>query len=70
MTVGFAKQSSYAGLRNKALKYSFIVTITYAITVEAVQLLSDGRSFEIGDMVANVSGCFAGYLLFIAIYKW
>lgn len=70
MVVGFSKQSTYRLLRNKALKYSFTITITYALSIEAVQLFSEGRSFEIGDMVANVSGCIVGYLLFIGIYKW
>ena len=70
MVVGFSKQSTYAVLRNKALLYSFIITVTYAVCIEVVQLFSEGRSFEIGDMIANVSGCFGGYLLFLAIYKW
>ena len=70
MIVGFTKQSTYPMLRNKALKYSFIVTVTYAVSIEAVQLLSEGRLFEIGDMIANVSGCFGGFILFIVIYKW
>lgn len=70
MIIGFTKQHTYRALHNKALKYSFIITIAYAVSIEAVQLLSGGRSFEIGDMVANVSGCFVGYSLFIAIYKW
>ena len=70
MIVGFTKQSTYVALRNKALRYSFIITVTYAIGIETVQLFSRGRSFEVGDMIANVSGCFGGYLLFLAIYKW
>ena len=70
MVVGFSKQRTYVPLHNKAVRYSFIITLTYATSIEAVQLLSDGRSFEVGDMIANVSGCFVGYLLFIAIYKW
>ena len=69
MAVGFSKQRTYAILHNKALQYSFIITLAYAVSIEAVQILSDGRSFEIGDMIANISGCFAGYLLFLVIYK-
>ncbi len=69
MNVGFAKQSSYPWLRNKAFLYTFILSIAYATIVEVMQLFSEGRSFEISDMVANISGCFAGFLFLFAIYK-
>ena len=69
MVVGFIKQSVYPGLRNKALLYSFVLTISYAILIEALQVFSPDRMFEVGDMGANVSGCFAGFLFFFALYK-
>lgn len=70
MVIGLIKQSAYPALRNKALRYSLILSISYAIMIETLQLLSSGRSFEIPDMLANVGGCFVGFLLFIALYKW
>ena len=70
MIVGFSKQSAYPLLRNKALSYAFILSISYAILVEGLQLLSLDRMFEMLDMVANISGVFAGFLLFFALYKW
>ena len=70
MIVGFSKQSAYPLLRNKALPYAFILAISYAILVEGLQLLSLDRMFEMLDMVANIGGVFAGFLLFFALYKW
>lgn len=70
MIVGFTKQSAYPSLRNKALRYSLIISATYAIAIEGAQLLSAERSFELADMAANLIGCFAGILVFFAIYRW
>lgn len=70
IVVGFIKQSAYPALRNKALLYSFLVSISYAILVEVLQLFSPARMFEIMDMTANISGVFGGFLLFFALYKW
>ena len=70
MIVGFSKQSAYPLLRNKALPYAFILSISYAILVEGLQLLSLDRMFEMLDMVANIGGVLAGFLLFFALYKW
>ncbi len=69
MIVGFIKQSAYSALRNKALPYAFILSISYAILVEALQLFSPERMFEILDMIANLSGVFAGFILFFVLYK-
>ena len=69
MVVGFTKQSTYSGLRNKALNYAFIVTAIYAVSIEVVQLFSKDRAFELEDMLANLAGCFIGFSLFFAIYK-
>ncbi len=69
MIIGFIKQSAYPALRNKALQYAFILSISYAILVEALQLLSPERVFDIIDMVANISGVFGGFLLLFALYK-
>ncbi len=69
MVVGFIKQSAYSSLRSKALLYAFILSISYAISVEVLQLFSPERMFEIPDMLANVSGVVAGFLFFFALYK-
>ncbi len=69
MVVGFIKQSAYPALRNKALPYAFILSISYAIAVEVMQLLSPERMFEILDMMANISGVFGGFILFFVLYK-
>ena len=69
MIVGFVKQAACPRLRNKALPYAFILSISYAILVEGLQLLSLDRMFEMLDMVANISGVFAGFLLFFVLYK-
>lgn len=69
MVVGFVKQFTYPTLRNKALPYAFILTISYAILVEVLQIFSPARMFEGLDMAANISGVFAGFLLFFVLYK-
>lgn len=70
MIVGFTKQFAYPRLRNKAQQYSLIIALPYAAFIEIVQLFSEGRSFEISDMLANLSGCLVGFFLFFVIYKW
>jgi VanZ family protein len=69
MIVGFIKQGAYPALRNKALPYAFMLTISYAILVEVLQLFSSERVFELLDMAANISGVFAGFLSFFVLYK-
>ena len=70
MVVGFIKQATFPTLRNRALQYSLIVSVSYAMLVELAQLLSVERSFEFEDMAANLTGCFVGILFFFVLYKW
>nr|WKN40155.1 VanZ family protein [Tunicatimonas sp. TK19036] len=70
MIIGFAKQTRYLGLRNKAAKYALILSITYASVLESTQVFSEGRTIDAYDAIANTIGCVSGYGLFFALYKW
>ena len=70
MVVGFLKQSTYPILRNNAIRSALILSVAYATSIEIIQFLADGRTFDFYDAVANVSGCIVGYAAFLAIYRW
>ncbi len=69
MIVGFTKQSTFYKLRNNAVIFGLIISITYALFLELGQLLVSGRMVEMLDAIANVLGCLSGYAVFYAIYK-
>lgn len=70
MVIGFSKQTVYRKLRNKAARYALVLSIAYASLLEFGQIFSDGRMVDGYDAIANTTGCFIGYGLFFAIYKW
>ncbi|MEQ9441610.1 MAG: VanZ family protein [Cyclobacteriaceae bacterium] len=70
MIIGFAKQTTYPGLRNKAAHYALIIAIAYASILEGSQIFSEGRTIDAYDAIANTIGCCAGYGLFFVLYKW
>jgi VanZ family protein len=69
MIIGFTKQHTFALLRSRPVKYALLISITYALMLEAGQLLVSGRMVELYDATANVSGCLIGYGLFYLVYK-
>jgi VanZ family protein len=69
MIVGFAKQNTFTPLRSHPVKYALLISIAYALILEAGQLLVSGRMVEVYDAVANVSGCLVGYGIFYVVYK-
>ena len=69
MIIGFTKQHTFASLRSGSVKYALLVSIAYALMLEAGQLLVSGRMVELYDATANVSGCLLGYGLFYVVYK-
>lgn len=69
MIIGFTKQYTYRSLRFSAVKHSLLVSISYGILLETIQMFSPGRSLEIYDYIANTIGCFTGYGIFYIIYR-
>ncbi|WKN40853.1 VanZ family protein [Tunicatimonas pelagia] len=69
MAIGFAKQRTYYGLRNKAATYALIVSVGYASILESTQIFSEGRTIDMYDAIANTVGCVAGYGMFFVIYR-
>ena len=69
MIVGFTKQHTFPLLRSGAVKYTLLISISYALMLEAGQLLVTGRMVEVYDAISNVSGCVLGYGFFYVVYK-
>ena len=69
MIVGFAKQKTFSALKSEPVKYALLISVVYAVVLEAGQLMVSGRMVELYDATANVSGCLAGYGLFYLVYK-
>ncbi len=69
MIIGFAKQHTFSHLRAGAVKFALLISIGYALLLEAGQLMVSGRVVELYDAAANVSGCLMGYGFFYLVYK-
>jgi VanZ family protein len=69
MIVGFTKQYAYAYLRKHAVPLSLLISISYGILIEIIQIPIPGRHLEVMDMLANTIGCFLGYGIFYLVYK-
>jgi VanZ family protein len=69
MIVGFKKQYRFIKIKNNAVVSAFIISGSYSLILELMQLLSSERMVQLTDMVANLTGCFLGYIAFIAIYR-
>lgn len=69
MIIGFAKQNTFASLRSEPAKYALLISLAYALVLEAGQLLVSGRMVEVYDALANIIGCFIGYGFFYVVYK-
>lgn len=61
MARGIIKQ--YAGQKiKKAFVISFFATVVYGLIIEYLQRLVPGRSFELGDLIANTAGVVLGLI--------
>jgi len=70
MTIGFSKQRTYYTLRNKAALSALLISVGYASVLEGTQIFSEGRTLDLYDAIANTVGCFIGYGMFYAIYRF
>jgi VanZ family protein len=70
LIVGFTKQHTYMELRFSAVKYALLTGITYGLLIEIIQWLVPGRTFELGDLLANIIGCLLGTAVFYLVYKF
>lgn len=69
MIVGFKKQDRYKKIKTHAILYALIISGSYSLLLELLQLLSAERMVQISDAVANLTGCIFGYLAFQVVYK-
>ncbi len=69
LIVGFAKQYTYAYVRENQVRLALILSIGYGVLIEVVQGFIPGRSFEVPDIAADAAGAFIGWAAFLLIYK-
>ncbi len=69
MIIGLSKQSRYPKLRANSIKFSIIISLTYASILELGQELIPDRYANFYDMAFNTLGVLIGYLFFLIIYK-
>jgi VanZ family protein len=70
MIIGFVKQYTYRILKEEAVKYALVISVSYGIILEVLQHFIPNRTVELYDIIANTMGCFIGYGLFYLVYKW
>lgn len=71
LIIGFYKQYTFRFLRINCFKTVLLIGVAYGVLIEFIQsqLVYNGRFFEVGDVIANVSGCFVGWGIFFLVYK-
>ena len=69
MIIGFTKQTKYSKLRQKPVKLSMLISLSYASILELGQAFVPDRYANFFDMAFNLIGVVLGYLIFIIIYK-
>ncbi len=69
LIIGFKKQYTFQKLRYHAKKTAFIIALLYGIFLEIMQyLFFTSRVADVNDIIANISGCFIGLLMFRWVY--
>jgi len=69
MIIGFSKQSRFRKLSQKPVKYSLLISLTYASILELGQAFISDRHANFYDMAFNLFGMSLGYFIFFIIYK-
>ena len=70
MIIGFTKQYTFSTLKKYPVRYSLIISSAYASVLELGQSIVPDRYANFYDMAFNLAGVFAGYILFLLIYKY
>lgn len=70
MIIGFTKQHQFLKLRRFSVKFSLIISSTYACVLELGQALVPERYTNFYDLAFNIVGVFLGYLFYLLIYKF
>jgi VanZ family protein len=60
MMRGFNKQNKYNWLRKESILSSLLLTISFGIIIEILQIFVPERSFDLLDIVANTTGALTG----------
>lgn len=69
MSVGFRRQSTSFTLRTRAVIVAVIIASIYGAILEGIQgMVFVKRTTDIIDLMANITGAFAGIVIFRIIY--
>ena len=69
MIIGFTKQHQFLKLNQNPVKYSLIISCSYASILELGQAIVPERYANFYDLAFNLGGVIIGYLVYILIYK-
>ena len=69
MIIGFTKQYAIPRLKKNPVKYSLIISASYASVLELGQSIIPDRYANFYDMAFNLTGVLIGYILFLLVYK-
>jgi VanZ family protein len=70
MIIGFTKQYTNLNFKQNAVKYSLVISLSYALILELGQSIVPGRYANFYDMAFNTLGVMLGYLFYLLIYKF
>ncbi|WP_240676167.1 VanZ family protein [Botryobacter ruber] len=69
MIVGLKKQFTSLKLKHSAIRYSFLISFVFGVTIELMQhYLISGRQGDVMDVLSNTIGCLCGIVMFKWIY--
>jgi VanZ family protein len=69
MIIGLTKQHQFLKLNKNPVRYSLIISCSYASILELGQAIVPERYANFYDLAFNLGGVFIGYLVYILIYK-
>lgn len=69
MIIGFTKQHQFLKLNKNPVRYSLIISCSYASILELGQAIVPERYANFYDLAFNLGGVFIGYLVYVLIYK-
>jgi glycopeptide antibiotics resistance protein len=68
--VGLLKQTNYLIAKINAVPLTLLYSNILGLILEVCQLLINGRTFDVVDLIANLTGAFLGILTYYILYKW
>jgi VanZ family protein len=70
VVVGLLKQTNYLIAKINAVPLTLLYSNILGLVLEVCQLLINGRTFDVVDLLANLTGALLGILTYYILYKW